>query len=223
MGVRGIERGLLAISLALLAACGGASARNDTQELPAAGGSASAAGSGGASGSTAAGSGGNDGGTAGATGPATPFIGFRLNNFPWFVHDRGTSVGTVVTAQEGVVHVELLGAPVQTTISTHHHVVVVSIADGVRFTARASRDVALRVSVTSQLKTADYFAARDAGEEWPSAPTPLTTDWATFEVPFAEMRPAETDAMSAAGFQIAFIVDEPTGPVELWLDEVYFY
>jgi hypothetical protein len=209
MGARGVERALLGMALTFVTSCGGVYQRNGGTDgdVDPSGGAAS---SGGSSGSGAA---------------RTPpwLVDLPLEDmFPWFIQEHGGRFRTLQMAQVGVLRSALEGAPIETTISTHNHLEVVSLVQGLRFSARASRDVVLRVSLTSTLDS-DYFAARDGGRAWPVALTPLTTDWAKFEVPLTEMQPAEVREPNALpAFTLAFIVEEQSGPIELWLDDVHF-
>ncbi|MDF3067944.1 MAG: hypothetical protein K0R38_3545 [Polyangiaceae bacterium] len=225
MGAREDSYSVWVIALALLAGCGGAATRNGSAAEEGGTAGSMSAGSGGAEGGTAAG-GTAGGGTGGGAMGGTPewLVDVDLDDaFPWFIQDHDGAYRTVESASQGSVHVRLEGSPLETTISTHNHLEVVQVARGVTFRAKASKPLALFVSVKSSLDS-DYFAAREAGNDWPVAATPVTTDWTTFEVPFAELAPPETrDPTGMPAFTIAFIVEEESGPAELWLDDVHFF
>jgi hypothetical protein len=146
--------------------------------------------------------------------------------FPWFVTRPGGVVGAMLDRDgdgiDKVVHVVLSEAPAEATISTHSHLEVVGWARAVNFKAKASAETNLLVSVRASLQ-ADYFAARDAGQIWPTASVQLGTEWRDYSVALAAMMPAETaPALGVPAFTIAFIVHHPTGPFEAWFDQVQF-
>jgi hypothetical protein len=124
--------------------------------------------------------------------------------------------------QDGVVHVTFSTGPVQATVSTHKHFAVIGIASGVAFSAMASAELELQVSVHSALET-DYFGARDNGTPWPVASVDVGTDWQNYSVAFSEMKPPDPGtAAGPASFVMAFVVEHPTAPLELWLDAIHF-
>lgn len=214
MGARGIaesrgskraSQGMLLLAL-ILSACGGSTTRQDSGANPDAAGG---------------------GTTAGGGAEPTPqwLSDMRLDDaFPWFKQDHGGSYGTLPASEDGTVTVVLEGQPVESTISTHNHLEVVSRVRGVAFRARAGGAVELRVSLKSSLD-ADYFGARDEGRTWPLAAVPVAGEWASFQVPMTEMRPADSteEEPGAATFTIAFVVEAASGPVTLQLDDVRFF
>jgi hypothetical protein len=163
-------------------------------------------------------------GTAGTGGTPQWLVELELDEmFPWFVQEAGGPYGMVSDdGDESLLHVTLEGAPIRAVVSTHNHVEVVSLVQAAAFRAKASGELTVRVSVTGSIGF-DYFAARDAGTPWPSAAVTVEPNWQTFSVPLAEMMPPEImNPGDTPAFQIAFIVEAATGPLELWLDDVHF-
>jgi hypothetical protein len=146
--------------------------------------------------------------------------------FPWVVTLPGTGFGGLLQGEgegaEKVVHVVLNESPAAATISTHNHIDVVGWARSVNFVAKATAETTLLVSVRASLQ-ADYFAAREVGQLWPTASVQVGTEWRNYSVALADMLPAETaQPMSLPAFTLAFVVQQPSGPIELWFDQVHF-
>lgn len=163
-------------------------------------------------------------GQAGAPSSGSPLAGLKLDeSFPWFVQEAGGPYEAAADDQDAaLVHVTFTGKPLQASLSTHNHVAVVGLTSAVAFSAKAEPPVTVLVSVKATLD-ADYFAAKAEGRLWPVAPVKVGTEWQRFAVPLADMKPPETTEPSEPpAFTIVFIVDEPTGPVDLWLDDVTF-
>ncbi|RYZ04478.1 MAG: hypothetical protein EOO73_23790 [Myxococcales bacterium] len=237
MEARGGSWGAGFVALWLAVGCGGASTHNPNEEAGsgAVGGASGPTTSGGTAGTTAIGGtavggaavGGGatmGGGGGGEPGRVSPLAGVPLDEtFPWFMETHDGPSSGLLWAKDGVLDFELEGAPLEATLSTHNHLDAVQGSKGVTFRGKASRPLRLLVSVKSTLDS-DYFGARDAGNDWPVAPAMLTTEWAAFEVRLEDLRPPEViDPKSPPGFTLAFIVDEPNGPVQLWLDDVVFF
>ncbi len=208
---------------ALLVGCGGSTRANANDEGNP-GGSAATGGT--ATGGTA--TGGRAGSGAAAPMDAPEWL-QELNlddNVPWFVGKPGDPLGPMLSAEgmaaDKVVHVVLADSPVQAVISTHNHFDVLGPASAVRFSAKATREAEILVSVRRPLD-ADYFSALAAGKPWQVASVAVGPTWQDYEVAFADMKPPEVaEPSGTASFMIAFIVDEESAPFELWLDEVNF-
>jgi hypothetical protein len=194
------------VTVLSLAACGG-KARGAAVEAvsgaPATGGSGALAGAGG----------GGETITPAETSPPFDDI------FPWFGSD-GTAEFPPEGAVGKVLMLEVSGTPAQGTLSTHNLYDALQGATALEFSARASASLQLLTSARRTAGSYDYFAARDAGEDWPIARVSVGLDWKHYSVRLADMQPTEADPDPAApGFSIAFIVDE-LQPVTLWLDDV---
>lgn len=228
MGARGIDVRVTSLLLSLAVGCGGVSTRNRGEEESSAGTSGSGASGAGGSSPTSGGatSGGGESTQAGQSSGGTPSWLAELSlsdTFPWFQQRHGGSFGMTPAAQEGVLHVVFEGSPVEWTVSTHNHLSVSGLVSGINFNVKSNAPRVIGVSVLSSLG-ADYFAARDAGKSWPVAWVEVPVVWHNARVSLdAMMPPEENPGADGPAFTIAFIVNEATGPVELWLNDVHFY
>lgn len=199
---------------ALLGGCGGSTQAHGNDEGKAVGGSAATGGTGG----------------SGAASPMETAEWLQEldldDSFPWFVGGPGQELGPMQPAEgtgtDKVLHVLLADSPAQAVISTHNHFDALSAASAVGFSARATTEVELLVSVRRALDS-DYFSALASGQPWPVASVVVGPEWQDYEVAFANMKPADdSQASGTPAFTIAFIVDETSAPLELWFDNVHF-
>lgn len=140
--------------------------------------------------------------------------------FPWF---DGSGASEFPTSQtDEVLHIAATGTPARATLSTHNHVDLLSYAEAIVFSARASAPTRLLVSASNAIQAYDYFDARDQGIQWPIVPVEVGLEWQDYRVPLSDMMPVETgDADGIASFWLAFVV-EHSEPVDVWLDDVRF-
>ena len=157
-------------------------------------------------------------GTAGREAEAEPVL--LDDAFPWF--DGSGDGGPTSGPSDEILHIVASGTPARSTLSTHNHTAVLSGFSAIGFSARASVPLKLLVSASNAIQAYDYFAARDAGTQWPVASVEVGVDWRDFSVPLADMMPPEVgDSDGMPSFFLAFIVEAPA-PVEVWLDDVRF-
>ena len=196
----------------VVAACGGSATRSNGDAAE------------GGTGATMAGAAGTTGAAAGSGGAPQWFSETTLDDgFPWFVETPGSQIA--MAPEDGdpsLVHVKLEGMPIEAIVSTHNHFRVLDVATAVEFSAWASEPLTVLLSVRGNINDTDYFAARAMGRTWPVAPVELTTGRQRFKIPFADMVPPEAPADGSPFFMIAFVVEKPVGPLELWLDDVHF-
>jgi hypothetical protein len=163
--------------------------------------------------------GGASSGTAGA-GAGSESAPFALDdNHPWF--DGSGAIDVPDGPQDEILHLISDETPARATLSTHNVFDLLSAAQAVRFSARASAPLRLLVSASHTIQGYDYFAARDAGAQWPVAAVDVGVDWQEFSVPLADMQPPEMLVAGPPSFFLAFIVEHPA-PVEAWFDDVWF-
>jgi hypothetical protein len=230
----GVNLATALMALGLLCSCG--QATRDSNPSGEGGMGSSGAGSSGAStagagtamgGAHVSGAGGNapTAGTADEPSRRNPLSGASLEEvFPWIVVDANSSPPPreVPLTDDGVLRLAFMDAPVRATLSTHNHFEIVSIAERIEFSAVASEDLTLRVSLKRDLTSGDYFAASEQGLPWPSAVVNVSTSWRRFSIQSSELKP-RVDSGGTGGvlssFMIAFIVEHPRA-VELSLDDV---
>jgi hypothetical protein len=208
-GTVSVGRAALGSSLVMLAAwvCGCGGKAHSTEAGPAA-----SAGQGGSAGSGGAAA------LAGTAGSDVEPLAFD-DAVPWF---DGSGYSTYMSGSDRVLHIVASGAPARSTLSTHNHAALLSGVSAIELSARASEPLRLMVSASNAIQQYDYFAARDAGMQWPVAPVDVGVDWQAFSVPLADMMPPEAgDSDGIPSFFLAFIVESPV-PVEVWLDDVRF-
>jgi hypothetical protein len=190
-----------ALILALFAAFGCGGRASSTGAAPAAGGSAT------------------DGSGGSMNEPASEPGGIE-DGAPWF--NGSGDVRFPMGEPDQILIIVALGTPARATVSTHNHTALLSGSDAVEFAARATAPMRLVVSASNAIQEYDYFAARDAGTQWPIAPVEVGLDWQDFSVPLSSMQPAEVgDPDGTPSFWLAFIVEHPE-PVDVWLDEIRF-
>ena len=195
---------LLPVAVLTLAACGG-KARGAAAD--AVGGAPAAGGSGAAAANEAA-------ATSSAAQTSPPLD----DGLPWF--DEAGSADFPLGNEDRVLVLDASGTPAQATLSTHNLYDALNGATALEFSVRASAPLQLLTSARRTATNYDYFAARAAGEDWPTAAVRVGVDWKRYSVALADMRPAEADpAPARPEFFIAFIVDE-LQPVTLWIDDV---
>jgi len=223
MGARGIDGRVAPLVLSLVLGCGGISTRGRAEESSAGSSGASGSGAGLGGGGSASDGGGSTVGGQGNGGTPSWLVDLSLGTaFPWFKQEHGGSYDMIAAAQSGVLHVVFEGSPVEWTLSTHNHLAVLGVAHGITFNIRSNAARVVRLSVKSTLD-ADFFAARDRGDDWPVAPLQVAPEWRDFHLSFDELMPPEQNpGTDGPAFTVAFVVEEKAGPVELWLTDVHF-
>lgn len=193
------QGGILALALAAATACGGKASFDAAQ----------------------GGSGATGGATTAGTGNTAAEDVFAVDDtFPWF--DSGGLAEFPSGREDVILHISARATPARATLSTHNIIDFLSYSEAVQFSARASQPFRLLVSASHAIQAYDYFAARDAGMQWPLAAVEVGVDWDDFSVPLTDMQPPEMFVDTGMPtFFLAFIVEHPE-PVEVWLDKVQF-
>ncbi len=147
--------------------------------------------------------------------PHDPF--WLDDNFPWFDAD-----GTMIYLPGGegrILRLPVPASPARGTFSTHNPIDLIAQTSSLRFSARANAPAVIKVAVGHEQLSYNYFAAREAGSQWPVATVMVTPEWQDFTVHYADLVPLEPADASHPGFYVAFVVDQ-VEPIELFIDRV---
>ncbi len=176
----------------------------------------------------------DSGSGGGAADPSNPAPAVQLDDeTQWFVSSPMAPLnGTVATDAMGnaeddkVLQLVFDELGTATSVSTSMHFDAIGAASTLRFAAQAKAPLRLEVSVARDAKFGSYFAARDAGQPWPSATVTVGTpdaEWHDHVAQLAEMMPPNPTQVKPLGnLVIGFTVLQPDGVTELRLDKIRF-